>query len=145
MSARTKTLAALGAIAVVIALVAVWRNTRTQPANAAAVQAIAPAAAPLATTTSAPVDKPLGILAPAPAQTSSPTLQASPQSTSTSVAGASAQQPPLPVSEVTATHQMIEAHAPLRTSEVADPDSATNRQVLQAMVTKALIRAEKKP
>jgi hypothetical protein len=47
--------------------------------------------------------------------------------------------------EVAATRRMIMAHAPLRTQEVSDPDSETNRRILQTMVTKALSQAEKKP
>jgi hypothetical protein len=35
---------------------------------------------------------------------------------------------------------MYMAHAPLRTPEVADPDSATNQKVLQTMVEKALLQ-----
>jgi hypothetical protein len=46
-----------------------------------------------------------------------------------------------PDREVAATHRMYLAHAPLRTPEVADPDSKGNRQILQSMVTKALNRA----
>jgi hypothetical protein len=42
--------------------------------------------------------------------------------------------------EPVATRRMYAAHAPLRMPEVADPDSGTNRQVLQAMVQKALQR-----
>ena len=33
---------------------------------------------------------------------------------------------------------MYLAHAPLRTPEVADPDSDSNRKILQAMVEKGL-------
>jgi hypothetical protein len=33
---------------------------------------------------------------------------------------------------------MYMAHASLRTPEVADPDSTTNRQILQTMIAKAL-------
>jgi len=43
--------------------------------------------------------------------------------------------------EIAATAGMYAAHAPLRTPEVADPDSKANRQVLQVMVAKALARA----
>jgi hypothetical protein len=39
------------------------------------------------------------------------------------------------------TQRMYLAHASLRMPEVADPDSSTNREVLQAMVQKALLRA----
>lgn len=40
--------------------------------------------------------------------------------------------------EVAATRRMYLAHAPLREREVADPDSETNRRILQTMVLKAL-------
>lgn len=53
------------------------------------------------------------------------------------VSGAAAQ-PQNP--EVLATRRMYGAHAPLRTPEVADPDSEANRQILQTMVEKALQR-----
>lgn len=40
--------------------------------------------------------------------------------------------------EVQATRRMYMAHASLRTPEVADPDSKANREILEAMVKKAL-------
>jgi hypothetical protein len=43
----------------------------------------------------------------------------------------------LPV-EVEATRRMYLAHAPLRTPQVANPDSESNRRILQTMVAKAL-------
>ena len=51
-----------------------------------------------------------------------------------------------PISEartqaINGTQQMILAHASLRAPEVTNPDSETNRQVLQTMVAKALARA----
>jgi hypothetical protein len=52
-------------------------------------------------------------------------------------------EPPLPpdnVPEIQASARMYAAHAPLRVPEVADPDSAANREILQAMVTKAIRR-----
>jgi len=36
---------------------------------------------------------------------------------------------------------MYAAHASLRTPEVADPDSAANRQILHAMIAKAIVRS----
>jgi hypothetical protein len=42
--------------------------------------------------------------------------------------------------QVAATRRMYTAHAPLREAEVADPDSAANREVLETMVRKALQR-----
>jgi hypothetical protein len=47
-----------------------------------------------------------------------------------------------PVSEEMATRRMYAAHFPLRTPEVADPDSPSNRQILQTMVQKALAHAK---
>lgn len=38
---------------------------------------------------------------------------------------------------------MIQAHAPLRDPRIADPNSPENRQILQAMVMKALAQAKK--
>lgn len=49
--------------------------------------------------------------------------------------------PPGP--EVAATRRMYAAHAPLRTPQVADPDSVPNRQILQTMVMKAMADARK--
>jgi|GEM_PF-3778042 len=43
--------------------------------------------------------------------------------------------------EVVQTYQMYQAHAPLRTAEVADPDSRSNKRVLQTMMQKAARRA----
>lgn len=40
--------------------------------------------------------------------------------------------------EVAATARMYAAHAPLRAPEVANPDSKSNKQILQTMVNKAL-------
>ena len=48
--------------------------------------------------------------------------------------------PPALSTESRATLQMYAAHAPLRAPELANPDSTTNRQILQTMVQKALQR-----
>jgi hypothetical protein len=40
---------------------------------------------------------------------------------------------------------MYAAHAPLRAPEVADPDSASNKQILRTMVAKALARSATPP
>ncbi len=55
-------------------------------------------------------------------------------------AATAAPAPPAPqqAQEIAGTEHMYLAHASLRTPEVADPDSATNRQILQTMVGKAL-------
>lgn len=50
-----------------------------------------------------------------------------------------------PISEIARTRRMYGAHAPLRVSEVANPDSVANRMVLQSMVQKALARAQAEP
>ncbi len=47
--------------------------------------------------------------------------------------------------EVEGTSRMYLAHAPLRTPEVADPNSDANRRILQTMVTKALQQASATP
>ncbi len=52
--------------------------------------------------------------------------------------GATASVASAPLNEPDATRRMYAAHAPLRVPEVADPDSETNRQILQTMVQKAL-------
>lgn len=53
--------------------------------------------------------------------------------------------PATPVSlaeqQIVGTHRMYLAHAPLRAAEIADPDSASNRRILQRMVSKALLRS----
>ena len=50
------------------------------------------------------------------------------------VIAAPAEQP----AEIAASARMYAAHASLRAPEVADPDSKTNQQILQTMVSKAL-------
>jgi hypothetical protein len=51
--------------------------------------------------------------------------------------------PPVPENEVeaAATARMYAAHAPLRTPELADPDSQSNKRILQTMVQKALAQS----
>lgn len=44
------------------------------------------------------------------------------------------------VEEVAATRRMYASHAPLRAPELVDPDSNTNREILQTMVQKAMAR-----
>lgn len=45
--------------------------------------------------------------------------------------------------QVVASYNMYEAHAPLRHREVADPDSDSNKQILEAMVLKAFDRSSR--
>jgi len=47
--------------------------------------------------------------------------------------------------ELAATARMYAAHAPLRTPEVADPDSKTNKQILGTMVAKLLAQPATPP
>lgn len=63
-----------------------------------------------------------------------------PSTASASVAGSTSLPP-----ESIATRRMYMAHASLRTPEVSNPDSETNRRILQTMVTKALGRAPTSP
>jgi hypothetical protein len=53
--------------------------------------------------------------------------------------------PPANPAAMAATERMYLAHASLRTPEVADPDSASNRQILDTMVAKALARQTHPP
>jgi hypothetical protein len=113
----------------------------TKPSSSVAAETAAPmttpATAPLPPSTPTPVEA-----TPDPA---SPPQQVATEPASTTATVVSAPESAPPGSEVTATRQMIMAHAPLRVPEVADPDSTTNRQILQTMVTKAISRTEKKP
>lgn len=63
-----------------------------------------------------------------------PSIPAPPLPAAPTVIGESAQIQ----SETAATARMYAAHAPLRVPEVADPDSASNKQILATMVAKAL-------
>lgn len=109
----------------------------TQPAPAEslqppAVSAAEPPAAPQpeAVAAAQPVNLALAPVAPAPAS-----------------APAAAPEPPPPqqTQEIAGTARMYLAHAPLRVPEVADPDSASNHQILQTMVMKSLRRASAAP
>ena len=61
------------------------------------------------------------------------------------------QQPNVPASaaadspEMAATIRMVSAHATLRSPEVADPDSDSNRRLLDVMLRKALVPPPAKP
>jgi hypothetical protein len=47
--------------------------------------------------------------------------------------------------QILGTQRMIQAHASLRVPEVANPDSATNRRILETMVAKALSQIDAPP
>ena len=83
---------------------------------------------------------------PAPALASSSSLPTSRSLTAPEQNGNPAEVPPLeerasaPLQPdgLESSARMYAAHAPLRTPEVADPDSATNKKIMQTMVLKAL-------
>lgn len=107
----------------------------TVPAAPDATQAPASAPAP-----SAPVAAHRGEVAPAAASApvevaTAPSAQPAPVPVAPSAIVA---QPQPVIDEVVATERMYLAHAPLREPEVSDPDSETNRRILETMVTKAL-------
>jgi hypothetical protein len=54
------------------------------------------------------------------------------------VAAPAAEPAPAGQTEIAATRRMYLAHAPLRAPEVANPDSESNRRILQTMVQKTL-------
>ncbi len=103
-------------------------------------QGSAPALAPV---TSAPIS------APAPAaiaQLPAPAAPPAPSASALQPFSSSALPSPEPQArEEAATARMYAAHAPLRTPEVADPDSAANKRVLSTMVAKALARPATPP
>ena len=68
-----------------------------------------------------------------------PSVVVAPPAPAKAEAPARAPEPPAQ-SNLAATARMYAAHASLRVPEVADPDSKTNREILQTMVTKALAR-----
>ncbi|HLP23595.1 MAG TPA: hypothetical protein VK139_06100 [Microbacteriaceae bacterium] len=74
-----------------------------------------------------------------PAIANTPAPVPVPASAASAAAAAPTAQPtPSPTDEVAATERMYLAHAPLRDPEVADPDSGTNRRILETMVLKGL-------
>lgn len=120
---------------------------QTKPAPAAA----RPKAASLAVRNEAVAPSP--VAAPGPAMALSPAAPAAPPRNSPDIApiprsheapSPSASPAPTPrdaaerPTEIAATARMYAAHAPLRTPEVADPDSPGNRRILQTMIGKAL-------
>lgn len=85
-----------------------------------------PATQPAAVTVSAPVPPSVPKVIPAPAaEKAAPAPIAVPENKV----------------EIVATARMYAAHASLRTPEVADPDSQSNKLILQTMVQKALAQS----
>lgn len=146
--------ALLGILALTVA--AVWYWAGRKPATPVVAEPAAPAAAAPApvvvapTTPAAPVSTVPALAgktpppAPVPATaTVTPVAVSSPNpivSAPVATAPATAAPNDSQSAEVAATRRMYMAHAPLRTPEVADPDSEANRRILQTMVEKALAR-----
>lgn len=86
--------------------------------------------------------QPAAVTASAPASPSIPTIVSAPVAEKPVPAPA-----PVPENkvELIATARMYAAHASLRTPEVADPDSQSNKQILQTMVLKALAQSTPPP
>lgn len=107
----------------------------------AKVRATPPAAPAIPEVASAPAAKPA--TASQTSATAAGATQSQPQApaSTTPAVGASSIEP-TDKPEVQATRRMYAAHAPLRTREVADPDSETNRAVVQTMLQKSLARAQ---
>ncbi len=117
MSTRVKVFIAV-MLTVVLSAIGVWRLTRhaAKPEVAVAAPPAGSKAAPMAgSSPAAPSDVP------------------------------SAARLPENPAELAATARMYAAHESLRAPEVADPDSATNRQILGVMVTKALAASATPP
>jgi hypothetical protein len=145
---------ALACAALVVWLVVPERQSAFFPASTSAQTAPAPevplAAAGTAESIPANASKlpvavsvPVGATAQVPAP-GSPTVTQASSSSSASTSGSvphtaeSTATPPSATAEAIATAQMYAAHAPLRVPEVADPDSKTNREILQTMIRKAV-------
>lgn len=166
MTRRRKLFVALGAVLAIVAALLLWRRqneVRTAtPKPAAATPAVVAAPRTAAPTTtisqkappaprlpSAEAQPAAGVAAsaaaPAPALPEAPDAAAPVAPASSTPTPAAKPETPAPVSsEVLATRRMVAAHAPLRAPEEANPDSATNRRILETMVQKALLRADQK-
>jgi hypothetical protein len=160
MTTRTKLLSLSALLALGLAAGLWWFN-RPRPASGpqaapmaqsaeASLPVLAPAAVPepaasvavppVATTVSAPSPASTAIATPAPVTTAT----SNPPSPST-VAPAAPAAPVQNSTELAASARMYAAHAPLRTPEVADPDSAANKRILGTMVAKMLAQPATSP
>ena len=129
-----------------------WLLTRNEQASAPMAASPQAVGGHRAETPVAPVGPaPLAVVAPIPTGAPAavgPRVEVAPAPVAPATGAAATAQPPelapavptaAPVTdEVAATERMYLAHAPLRTREVADPDSESNRRILQTMVGKAL-------
>lgn len=163
MTPRAKTVSVVAVLALLLAA-GLWLLNRPHPAapknypaQSAGATAPTPAVAEPATTIAA---SPAGATAPvavaqSPSPAAPPAQHASAFQFSVPTA-ASATPSPSPLTftptsrtqqarEVAATARMYAAHAPLRTPEVADPDSKANKRILSTMVAKALAQPATPP
>lgn len=115
MSASRRFLLGCSAVLLLLAAVMLWRARRPTPVVPNTSRSAAVHAAP-----------------PAVASVVPPVVETAPAAVTA-----------LPSAEIAATARMYAAHAPLRVPELADPDSTTNKQILQTMVAKALAQSAK--
>lgn len=144
----------LGLAALLLAAGALWwllpRAPQT-PAPVAVTPPVTAPAAPLAEEAPAPAPDaaPVAPVGPLAEETPTPAPVAAapvpPPAPAPSAAPSVAAAPLAPADEVAATERMYLAHAPLRTPELSDPDSETNRRILETMVTKALAQPAASP
>jgi hypothetical protein len=120
MNTRTITRIAAVALSLTLVAAAVWYFGQAHTAKP-------PAKAP-----------PVAVKPAQPAVVVSPVVETPPAAVAKPLA-------PQQAEEVAATARMYLAHAPLRTPEVADPNSPANKQILQTMVLKALAQPAHAP
>lgn len=122
--------------------------TKPKPAPAVAAPASKPIEAqaePAAVGQAKPVEAPQFSLPSVSSPVTTASAQPAPATPAATPAAFTAQSSELSQEEVAATARMYAAHAPLRTPEVSDPDSETNRRILQTMVTKAIAQGPSLP
>ncbi len=154
----------LGGAALVLLVLAVWWVNRVDR------PAVHVTKTPVASTPPVPVaslstgkiemEKPAGVAATVPPATTTSTLPAtaplapalapaasapSPAPVTTPADSTAAVNPAATHSEIEASARMYAAHAPLRVPEVADPDSASNKEILNTMVTKLITQPPRNP
>ncbi len=118
--------------------------TAERPISASAAVAATPAPTmPATTSIAAMAPSPVPVAEPAPTQNRESGAPSESETLPAATALADRSGPLHPrIDEVTATRRMVAAHAPLQDPKVADPDSTGNRQILQTMLSKAIIRRD---
>lgn len=164
MKRRSRILAALTLLVLAFAAIAWWLRRPPPPGKVRSPSighAPSPVPTPAPAVASVPPAEPLARQAaefPSSASVSSTAIPAGPRPTNPGVAAvapplplpeqtvvAAAPPQPVPVDETLATARMYAAHASLRTPEVADPDSAANKQALATMLGKSLAEPARPP